>query len=57
MRILNEPEKVITCSKCESVIAYFDHEVKRTINPPCFEEVYDYHIHCPKCGKSITVKV
>lgn len=56
MRILNEIEKVTSCSCCHSEIAYFDHEVKRDILPPCCEEVYWYYINCPKCKKEIFIR-
>lgn len=53
MRILNETEKVTSCSKCDSEIAYYDHEVQREMLPPCCEEVCWHYIVCPKCKKKI----
>lgn len=53
MRILNETEKVTSCSKCDSEIAYYDYEVQREMLPPCCEEVCWYYIVCPKCKKKI----
>lgn len=53
MRILNETEKVASCSECNSEIAYYDYEVKREMLPPCCEEVCCHYIVCPKCKRRI----
>lgn len=58
MRIVatNTPEEQVKCRNCSSLIAYFPAEEKFETLPPCFEEVREYYVKCPVCGKKIVTR-